>query len=82
MITFWVLEVEDGVIVPEEVDLIDAEGMRAHLLDNGLHDLVASGLHKSTLTATLLTTFTFLRCEPFPPVLASPTLFLNFSILA
>lgn len=82
MLTFWVLEVEDGVIVPEEVDLIDSERMRSHLLDNGFHDLVVSSLHNHTLTATLLTTFTFRLCEPLPPVLASPTLFLNFSILA
>ena len=82
MLTFGVLEVEDGVVVSEEVDLVDAQRVRSHLLDDGLDDLIASSLYQPTSTATLLTTLTFLLCEPLPPVLASPTLFLSFSILA
>lgn len=79
---FGVLEVEDGVVVSEEVDLVNAEGVGTDLLDDVLDDLVVSGLSNHRVTAVLLTTFTFLRWEPFPPVRASPTLFLSLSMLA
>jgi hypothetical protein len=79
---FGVLEVEDGVVISEEVDLINSKRVGAHLLDNGLDDLVAAGLSNQRFTAVLLTTLTFLRWDPFPPVRASPTLFLSLSMLA
>ena len=81
-IGFGILEVEDGIVISEEVDLVDAERVCANLLDDGLDDLVVAGLDIDTSTDVLLTTFTFLRWDPLPPVRASPTLFLSFSILA
>lgn len=77
-----VLEVEDGVVIAEEVNLINTEGMSSDLLDDALDDLVAAGLSEKEITVVLLMTLTFLRWEPFPPVRASPTLFLSFSMLA
>lgn len=34
---------EDGVVISEEVDLVDAEGVGSHLLDDVLDDLVVAG---------------------------------------
>lgn len=79
---FGVLEVEDGIVIPEEVDFIDTEWVRTNLLDDGLDDLVVAGLDRDKSTEVLLTTFTFLRWDPLPPVRASPILFLSFSMLA
>lgn len=73
---------EDGVVVPEEVDLVDAERMCAYFLDDIFDDLIAASLNRVILTAVLLTTLTFLRWLPFPPVRASPTLSLSFWMLA
>ena len=42
MSTFWVLEVKDGVVISEEVDLVDPKRMRSYLLDDGLDDLIAA----------------------------------------
>lgn len=81
-VTFWVLEVKDGVIISEEVDFINGKRLSSNLLDNALDSLIISSLYKKWVTAVLLTTLTFLRWDPFPPVRASPTLFLNFSMLA
>lgn len=81
-VTLGVLEVEDGIVISEEVDLIHCEGLCSHLLDDALHDFIVSALHEIVVTVALLTTLTFLLCDPLPPVRASPTLFLNFSMLA
>lgn len=48
---------EDGVVVPKEVDLVDAQGVGSHLLDDVLDHLVIAGhsladhLHLPPLTA-------------------------------
>ncbi len=81
-VCFGVLEVEDGVVVSEEIDLVNPQRMGADLLDNGLDNLVVASLSNHRLTVVLLTTFTFLRWDPFPPVRASPTLFLSLSMFA
>jgi hypothetical protein len=81
-IGFGVLEVQDGVVIPEEVDLVNAQWVRSNLLHDALHDLVVAHLNQRTVTVVLLTTLTFLRWDPLPPVRASPTLFLSFSMLA
>jgi hypothetical protein len=80
--TFGVLEVEDGVIIPKEVYFINCEWMSSDLLDDCLDNFIIACLNGFIITVTLLTTFTFLRCEPLPPVRASPTLFRNLSIFA
>jgi hypothetical protein len=82
LLTLWVFEVEDGVVISEEVDFVDGEGLGSNLLDDALDDLIVSDLRERGTTAALLTTLTFLRWEPFPPVRASPTLFRSFSMLA
>lgn len=75
-------KVQDGVVVPEEVDFVDSELLGADLLDEALDDLVAGSLHERWLTAFLLTTLTFLLWLPLPPVLTSPILFLSLAMLA
>ena len=48
---------EDGVVIPEEIDLVDSEGVGSHLLDDVLDHLVVAGhgladhLHLSPLAA-------------------------------
>lgn len=73
MATFWVFEVEDGVVITEEVDFVDSQGVGSHLLDDVLDDLIIASLHRHTCTTALLTTLTLRRWLPLPPVLASPT---------
>ena len=41
-LTFWILEVKDGVVISEEVDLVDSKRMRSDLLDDGLDDLITA----------------------------------------
>lgn len=73
---------EDGVVVAEEVDFVDAEGVSAYLLDDVLDDLVSADLGNGDGTLVLLTTLTLRRWLPLPPVLGSPTLLRSFSMLA
>jgi hypothetical protein len=42
--TFGVGEVHDCVIISEEVDLVDAQLLGIHLLDDVLYDLIISAL--------------------------------------
>lgn len=57
MLTFWIFEVEDGVVIFEEVDLINSKRMRSHLFDDSFDDLIptncslADYLHLSPLRA-------------------------------
>ena len=80
--TFWVFEVEDGIVVSEEVDLINSEWVRVHLFDQVLDDLVTAGLHRKRVTVVLLITLTLRRWLPLPPVRASPTFSLSLWMLA
>ncbi len=73
---------EDGVIISEEVDLVDGEGLCSNLLDDVLDNLIIASLNKQEITVALLTTLTFLRWEPLPPVRGSPTFSLSFWMLA
>jgi hypothetical protein len=74
--------VEDGVVVSEEVNLVDAQRVGAYLLDDAFNDLVVAGLDEGRGTTALLTTFTLRRWLPFPPVRGSPTFSLSFWMLA
>lgn len=80
--TFRVFEVEDGVVVSEEVDLVDSERVCSYLFDNVLDNFIAAGLNIVCVTATLLTTLTLRRWLPLPPVLGSPTFSLSLWMLA
>jgi len=82
MFTFGIFEVENGVVVSEEVDLIDSKRMCSYFFDDVLDNFIVAGLYKDGLTATLLITLTFLRWLPLPPVLASPTFYLSLWMLA
>ena len=73
---------EDSVVVSEEVDLIDSEWVCSYFFDDVLDNFIVAGLYKSGVTATLLTTLTFLRWLPLPPVLGSPTFSLSLCMLA
>lgn len=73
---------EDGVVVPEEVDLIDSKRVGSHLFDDVLDDLVVAALSRRRSTTALVTTLTFLRWLPLPPVLASPTFSRSLWMLA
>lgn len=44
MSTFWIFEVEDGVVVSKEVDLIDAERVSSDFLDDVLDVLIVAAL--------------------------------------
>ena len=37
---------EDGVIISEEVDLIDSKGMSSHFFDDVLDNFIIAGLNK------------------------------------
>ena len=82
MFTFGIFEVEDGVVISEEVDLIDSEWVCSYFFDDVLDNFIVAGLYKSGVTATLLITLTFLRWLPLPPVLGSPTFSLSLWMLA
>jgi hypothetical protein len=82
MFTFGIFEVEDGVVVSEEVDLIDSEWVCSYFFDDSFDNFIVAGLYKYGVTGTLLTTLTFLRWLPLPPVLGSPTFYLSLWILA
>lgn len=73
MVTFWIFEVEDSVVITEEVDFVDSQGVSSYLLDDVFDNLIVASLHKHTSTTALLTTLTLRRWLPLPPVLASPT---------
>jgi len=81
-LTFWVFEVEDGVVISEEVDLIDTKWVSSYFFDDVLDNFIVACLYKSGITATLLITLTFLRWLPLPPVLGSPTFSLSLWMLA
>jgi len=53
--------VEDGVVISEEVDLIDSEGVGSNFLDDVLDNFISTSLNESIITAVLVTTLTFLR---------------------
>ena len=82
MFTFGIFEVENGVVISEEVDLIDSEWVCSYFFDDVLDNFIVAGLYKSGVTATLLITLTFLRWLPLPPVLGSPTFSLSLWMLA
>ena len=78
MVTIWLFEVHDSVIILEEVYFVYClEWLNSQLFNNSFDFFVIIHLHESKGTAFLWTTLTFRRWEPLPPVLASPTLFLR-----
>ena len=81
-ICFRSFEMEDGVVISEEVDFVDSEGVSSNFFDDVLDNFIVACLNAKISTMVLLTTLTFLLWLPFPPVLASPTFYLSFWILA
>jgi hypothetical protein len=59
--TFRVFEVQNSVVISEEVDLIDSEWVCSYFFDDVLDNFIVANLYKGGITATLLTTLTFLR---------------------
>ena len=81
ILTFWVFEVKNSVIISEKVDFVNTKRVSTDLFDNIFDDLIVSSLDVKDSTMVLLTTLTLRRWLPFPPVLGSPTRSLSFWML-
>ena len=76
------VEVHDGVVVFEEVDLVDPRDILAPALAQHVDQLIVVGRgafrHFFHLMSTHKNSFTFLRATPFPPIrVESPNLSAN-----